>query len=753
MTILFPVKIFAEGSLSDPIDLLRAGRWTEIQRYFKSNRASSETHRFILGRAAQEKLVKIPPSPKALAEPLHEATAIYLSILGLTCGLGSEDELSECIATLGPESRTGQVQRLAILKLSQLLRATGWNTARLNLLGKSSLGEADPLTGAIYTELLEVMLARNMKVEAMTLASRMGAIASNRTHFYRARAFIRGGKRDDGWNLYLLAAARSQDNLPLLRSIFQDLKFYFPQAFRPGTDQHSMHRSLLMFHEYLTPQERQAFTQAWPADRLLATTGPTTALGDGLHLIAQGDMKSFNDLTQRTYTAVSRDPGILYWWASRLIQTRRYADVVSLLDKFDHVKKENAPIWRLELTVLPLMGNRDKTFREILAYLSVFDSDLEVHDTLIEWLIGDNDRNIKWAPEPYWELARGTLPPGTANGRFVYWLRRFYKSQNREDKAQEIADRFYELAPGSYYARVFWDEQKPGGDFRNDWRNVRDRSTYLRWIGKYGGSQEAVRFLASRNVSNYYDPRALDLWSRLQAIQYSIPESVITMWKLGEFALGQEFFDYHFKDKFSKREMFLRRVMLGMKSGHLDQSVWHLRQVAREENIPEDPYSLPPEFLRSLYPRPYLRQVRGSASEYGIPEEMVYALMRQESMFRETAVSRSGALGLMQVMPATGRWLSGKMQIKNPDLLEPAVSIRMGSKFFADLLGQYNSDFRWASIAYNGGPGSLSRWKQQFYHGDFNLFLENIPSRESRNYCRVTFQNYMHYRTTYALYP
>lgn len=754
LILVLPLKIFPETLAGDPVDLLRAGRWGELQRYFRSNRASSDTHRYILGRAMQEKIHKIPISPETapLAESLREPVSIYLGLLGLTCDLSSQMKLNDCIHDLPNESVTSQIPRLAILKLSAMLHATGWNDARLRLLSKSALREPDPLTAKIYTEKLEVLLAKQMNAEALELAGRLGGVSQDKTHFYRARAYIRAGRRDDGWNLYLLAAARSLDDPGLLRSIFQDLKYYFPAAFRAGSDQHSLHRSLFMFYDFLTPQEKAALASAWPAPRLLETTSPQTTLGDGNHLISIGDRASFQDLAKRSYTAVSREPLILYKWGWKLTAARRYAETLSLIDQFDFVKKENAGIWRLQLDTLEAMGDKDRAFRETLAYLAVFDYDLEVHDSLIEFLIGSDDKHIHWAKPAYWELARGSMPPGSANGRFVYWLRRMYLATGETEKAKDVERKFYEMAPGSYYARAFWDEMQPG-DFRRDWQDVRDRPTYLRWIGRHGGNPDAIRFLAARNLSSYFDPRATALWQRLQSVQYSVPEPVVTVWKLGEFDLGAEYFDYYFKDRMSRKELFLRKVMLGLKSGHLDQSVWHLRQLARDENIPEDPFSIAPDFLKQLYPRPYLREVRSASSEFGLSEDMIYALMRQESMFRELAVSRSGALGLMQVMPATGRWLAPRMQMKNPDMLEPSVSIRMGGKFFADLLRSYDNDFRWASIAYNGGPGSLARWKAQYYHGDFNLFLENIPSKESRNYCRVTFQNYMHYRTTYTLYP
>jgi soluble lytic murein transglycosylase-like protein len=103
-------------------------------------------------------------------------------------------------------------------------------------------------------------------------------------------------------------------------------------------------------------------------------------------------------------------------------------------------------------------------------------------------------------------------------------------------------------------------------------------------------------------------------------------------------------------------------------------------------------------------------------------------------------------------MPKTGAWLTSKLKINDYDLLHPETSIQLGAKFFSDLLKKYNNDFRWAAVAYNGGPGNLEKWKKKYYHNDFNYFLEILPVKESRNYCRKTYQNYLHYKISRILY-
>jgi len=187
-------------------------------------------------------------------------------------------------------------------------------------------------------------------------------------------------------------------------------------------------------------------------------------------------------------------------------------------------------------------------------------------------------------------------------------------------------------------------------------------------------------------------------------------------------------------------------VGLGDKSSTTYLSLFYTRILMKLLKIPDDPVLLPTDINSRLYPRPHREIVTKSSNEFSVEEEVVYAIMRQESFFRENAISSSNARGLMQVMPATGKFLAKKLGTTNYSLHDPEVSIKFGAKFLADLLSHNDSKLTWASIAYNGGPGNLRKWKRNHYRNDFNHFLEELPSKESRDYCRVIMSNYMNYK-------
>lgn len=216
--------------------------------------------------------------------------------------------------------------------------------------------------------------------------------------------------------------------------------------------------------------------------------------------------------------------------------------------------------------------------------------------------------------------------------------------------------------------------------------------------------------------------------------------------RVGEDHLGLILINHYVKkENLTEEEKDEILVGIGDASHNTYYSAFHTRSLLKRHMIPDDPIIIPTALSQKIFPRPHRNLVESYAKENGISEDQVYALMRQESFFKETATSRSNARGLMQIMPATGRELANRMGITSYSLYEPNTSIRLGTKFLAYLLKSNENELKWASIAYNGGPGNLRKWKKQVYRGDFNHFLEDLPVKESRDYCRIVVSNFYAY--------
>lgn len=130
---------------------------------------------------------------------------------------------------------------------------------------------------------------------------------------------------------------------------------------------------------------------------------------------------------------------------------------------------------------------------------------------------------------------------------------------------------------------------------------------------------------------------------------------------------------------------------------------------------------------------------------YTVDRALIFAIMRQESGFNPLAVSGDGALGLMQIMPETGKKLGyDEAQLKNP-----RHSIAAGQKYIARLLrnGLVDNDIILMAVAYNAGAGNLQKWKSDKQAmKDPLLFLETLPSKETRQFTKRILAAYWIYQ-------
>jgi len=145
------------------------------------------------------------------------------------------------------------------------------------------------------------------------------------------------------------------------------------------------------------------------------------------------------------------------------------------------------------------------------------------------------------------------------------------------------------------------------------------------------------------------------------------------------------------------------------------------------------------------------------ATGWRLDRALLFAFVRQESGFNPNARSYAGAHGLMQVMPATAafiandsslRWRSGRKK-----LLAPEVNLALGQKYLEYLLDlpEVDGNLFFAAAAYNAGPGNLRKWQRRTnYHDDPLLFIEGIPSRETRVYIERVVANLWIYRDRFG---
>jgi soluble lytic murein transglycosylase len=150
--------------------------------------------------------------------------------------------------------------------------------------------------------------------------------------------------------------------------------------------------------------------------------------------------------------------------------------------------------------------------------------------------------------------------------------------------------------------------------------------------------------------------------------------------------------------------------------------------------------------LTSLYPLPPYEPKGG----YEVDQAIVLAIARQESRFRSDALSRAGARGIMQIMPATAVTITRDSSLAGRNkarLDDPVYSITLGHNYLRDLLIRQNGNLINSAAAYNAGEGNLSKW-QAVRGGDNDplLFVETLPLAETRDYVKRVMTNMWMYR-------
>ncbi|MFN8790526.1 MAG: transglycosylase SLT domain-containing protein [Bdellovibrionales bacterium] len=158
-------------------------------------------------------------------------------------------------------------------------------------------------------------------------------------------------------------------------------------------------------------------------------------------------------------------------------------------------------------------------------------------------------------------------------------------------------------------------------------------------------------------------------------------------------------------------------------------------------------------YWEAAYPKAFEKSVEKWTRKESVPEEFVWAIMKQESQFEREAISPVGALGLMQVMPMTGYKMSrlrGQDDFTPQQLLSADPVIEIGTAYLRRLLKKFDQNYGLVAAAYNAGPHRVDLWVANFGSLSADEFIEHIPFAETRNYVKKVLSNMQIYRELYG---
>jgi soluble lytic murein transglycosylase len=158
------------------------------------------------------------------------------------------------------------------------------------------------------------------------------------------------------------------------------------------------------------------------------------------------------------------------------------------------------------------------------------------------------------------------------------------------------------------------------------------------------------------------------------------------------------------------------------------------------------------EFLwKIMYPIKYEDEVKASAEKYDLDPYLILAVIRVESNFDPSQMSNRGAVGLMQIMPDTAKWIvehKNESKTKLDQLNSPIINIDLGSWFLYALNKEFKGNWISTLAAYNAGPGNVNKWINDGWDPSFDT-IQEIPFGETRHYVQRVLYYLKKYKSIY----
>jgi soluble lytic murein transglycosylase len=154
--------------------------------------------------------------------------------------------------------------------------------------------------------------------------------------------------------------------------------------------------------------------------------------------------------------------------------------------------------------------------------------------------------------------------------------------------------------------------------------------------------------------------------------------------------------------------------------------------------------SIPLSYWRVLFPEAWWDTIKAESAKNNLDPYLVASLIRQESEFNPSAISRANAYGLMQLLPSSGKALAreeGISHFETFQLLDPVTNIRLGTRYLRKTLDRFGGVKEYALAAYNAGDDRVFDWQAAGPYQGIDEFVESIPFTETREYVEAILRN------------
>lgn len=480
----------------------------------------------------------------------------------------------------------------------------------------------------------------------------------------------------------------------------------------------------------LSPESWQAiadgYWEQWEYGKAASAYRKAPPTATNLYRIGRGlDLKDNPDEAKRAYQKFlgafpeAEEGGLALLHLARLTGG---VDALPFFDRAIASFPDHAPtaLWR-KASLQSDLGRREaasETYQQLLKEYSTSDeaADYRWRQAKKYAKQGDALKAWQWAHPIATENTESSLVPKAS-----YWVGKWATKLNRAEDAQAAYKYVLRNHPESYYA---WRSASQLGLDVGSFTTVRQRSPQIQLP-----QQRPMPPAGSEQFRELYrlgqDEDAAMLWGFEQA---GNAEPTVA-------------------------ETFTTALIQGTQGDYLESinSIWSLTQrKTPEEREAWQALRATPEYWHALFPFPYKDAIVNWSAERQLNPLLVVSLMRQESRFQPEIRSPAGALGLMQVMPATGEEVAQNIGVTDYSLINPEDNITLGTWYLDFTHGEFDGNSMLAIASYNAGPGNVSKWLRQFNLRDPDEFVEKIPFGETKGYVESVFGNYWNYLRLYS---
>ncbi|MGH9744177.1 MAG: transglycosylase SLT domain-containing protein, partial [Candidatus Acidiferrum sp.] len=362
----------------------------------------------------------------------------------------------------------------------------------------------------------------------------------------------------------------------------------------------------------------------------------------------------------------------------------------------------------------------------------------------------------------YYQRVLDTFPSGR-NAFNAQWRVAWVAYLNREPDSQDKLEAFLQRYPssGNTPDAVYWlgrDAERNGkpGEARSFYEKAADRFPQT-----YFGHAAEVR-LSKFQQSTEGDPSALEILDKippppaLRPFDEPIPAAAADRWARAQ-ALRTIAFDaaaeLELKNAYfatSSPRFLYEAAQAAFDQGHFAVGMAYGRVMVPSFDARKFS-DLPLDVWKVLYPLPYESVIRREAAKNDFDPMLAAGLMRQESTFQADALSPQNAIGLMQVIPKTGRLLARQLRVRfSPArLFQPDYNIQLGMLYISGLVKLTGAP-AYALAAFDAGEDRIAAWKAERNYDEIPELVESIPFSETRDYVQIVLRNSEVYRMIYG---